>query len=970
MATPLPTPTVTSTNYDHLPLHPSLHQLLRKRGILQLYPPQLTALEHGLTGKNILLSIPTASGKTLVAELLALQKLLENRDKYPEEKSKWGKILYLCPLKALGSEKYTEFHDDWLNLGFQVGMSRSDVDRPDFHIFQNHLVILTNEKADSLYRLNPRIMKGVIMVIVDEIHLITDSNRGITLEFLLTRMLTQEISPLLVGLSATIRNARQLATWLRADLITSSWRPVPLKEGYYIADNINFQDGSQRRVIKIPGHDEVTSLTLDMLKEGGQVLIFANSRKSAMSQAEQLSPKIRIIATDTEKQLFSWVQHEFEKKHLDDTFAAKKLAKVLKGGVAFHHAGMGGDQLRFIVDQYNTGHIKVICCTPTLAAGVNTPARRVIIKTLYRYEADKGSVLIPIMEYKQMAGRAGRPRYDPYGEVVILGSDSRKLEKNGIAYIHGEIERISSKLEDLPMLQSQTLSLVVSQTVNSRETLDQFIANTFYYHQHFVDPDPISEENKPSNFNPPSRKLNIGDDPQRRIRSPRRGGRGRDPLGLSMEDIEEQSSNFQVVFTSADKLLGSSSPSSGGNSDSDLDKLPSEGKVSSCIPSSRQSPSQKIPIKTSPSQTEMDHTQHVPYVPSPSTPSSSSSTSSSVSSSNSGKLTEGSSQPISSLLDTAISDTLKYFLQHDLIAVPSDSDQTDLSILSATPFGKITTQSYLIPADAVLLREDLAYAKFLDHSDEIDLHPVSWLHLLTKLQTFPKYYLRRSDHSPILTFIEQYDEHLIMEQIWEPVDAEFPNFAKEIKMTMILWDWISEVPGNEIAERYNVGMGDVHRIVENARWCLRGLQRIEKLEGEILGEYDKSEDPGSGGLYQEFIRLETRLRYGIRATLLPLIEFSGIGRIRARKLYQAGYKSRLDLSGASHSELARVPLIGNRLATQILEQSKSSKSKSKSNSKSKSRKSPSGKSSSSFPTSTSKKTYRIKRKKSLDDFFS
>ncbi|MHA1520286.1 MAG: DEAD/DEAH box helicase [Promethearchaeota archaeon] len=952
MVKPILVPAVTSTNYDHLPLHPNLHKLLIQRGILQLYPPQLTALEHGLTGNNILLSIPTASGKTLVAELLALQILLENRDKFPEEKSKWGKILYLCPLKALGSEKFKEFHDDWLNLGFKVGMSRSHVDRPDFHIFQNHLVILTNEKADSLYRLNPRIMKDVIMVIVDEIHLITDPKRGITLEFLLTRMLTQKVSPLLVGLSATIRNARQLATWLRADLITSTWRPVLLKEGYYLADDINFQDGSQRRVIKIPGHDEVTSLTLDMLKEGGQVLIFANSRKSAMSQADQLSPKVRIIATDSEKQLFSWVQHEFEKKHLDDTYAAKRLGKALKGGVAFHHAGMGSDQLSFIVDEYNAGHIKVICCTPTLAAGVNTPARRVIIKTLYRYEADKGSVLIPIMEYKQMAGRAGRPRYDPYGEVVILGSDPQKLEVNGHAYIHGTIERISSKLEDPPMLQSQTLSLVVSKTVDSRKALDRFLTRTFYYHQHFVDIEPISEENKHTKSPFSLNKKLKGDFQKRRTRSPRKGGRGRDPLGLSMEDTKEYHSNFPITFTSADKLLDAIPPLSDSNYVSKSDSgLGSDSGAENNSPETNEELSQDISKNQPKSSVGINNTQYISY----------------ASSSLSKKIVKGKPMQISGTLETAISDTLAYFLKHDLITALPDSDKSDVLHLSATPFGKITTQSYLIPADAVLLREDLAYAKLLERSDEIDLHPVSWLHLLTKLQTFPKYYLRRGDHSPILTFIEKYGDHLIMEQIWEPVDSEFQAFAKEIKMTMILWDWISEVPGNEIAERYNVGMGDVHRIVENSRWCLRGLQRIEKLEGEAIGEYEKTEDPMTGGLYHEFRRLETRLRYGIRATLLPLIEFQGIGRIRARKLYQAGFKSRDDLSRASYGDIARVPLIGKHLATQIKEQLESPKSSSRKFSSSKPF---SDKSSSTSPLIPSKKSFRIKRKKSLDDFLS
>lgn len=839
-----------------------------------------------------MVSIPTASGKTLIAEVIALQKMLERQTKYPSQRSKWGKILYLCPLKALASEKFREFEEDWKSLGFSVGMSRSDIDKPDFQIFRNNLIILTNEKADSLLRLNPKVLDDIHTVISDEIHLINDRTRGITLEFLLTRLMTANSRPLqIIGLSATIRNASQLASWLHADLINSTWRPVQLKEGYYLQENIHFQDGSSRKVVKIPGHDDTTSLTIDMLKEGGQVLIFANSRKSAMTQAEQLSPKIRVIANDSDRQLFSWVQHEFEAHHLDDSFAAKKLHKMLKGGVAFHHAGMAQDQLNFIVDQYNARRIKVICCTPTLAAGVNTPARRVIIKTLYRYEADKGSVLIPVMEYKQMAGRAGRPRYDPYGEVVILGSNPEKLAEIGEEYIKGSVEQITSKLDDPQQFQNQVLSIISGKIVTNETNLFQFLSHTFYFHQTFVDPpeEDLSQEKAGHLYSKNQfghkKSAKKSQKTVKRPRDHRKGGKGDDPLHLE--------TSFDLSFTSADQLLGrpelnheipephTKTPSSiNSQTDSSMNKQGS--KDSSSLLSSK----------------EIEKSEVIAYVPP----------------SNNGiqKITI----PPKNLQDL-LESTLSSFETKDLITRTDSS--TSSKDLKATPFGKVTSQSYLHPQDAILLREDLLYAKLLESNEEIILHPISWLHLLTKLDAFPKYYLRRDDYSMIMSFIDKFSDHLIMEQIWEPRDAEFPAFAQQVKMTMVLWDWISELSASEIAERYNLGMGDIHRLADTAQWLLRGLQRIEHLDGN---------DQGDSDLFTEFQQLELRLRYGIKASLLAFVELKGVGRIRARKIHQAGYSTQDALKKATISELAKIPLIGDSLARNIHQQLHGTPSKS------------------------------------------
>jgi len=200
-------------NYSQF-LHNQIITLLKKRKITQFYPPQWKAIKPGLEGNNLVVSIPTASGKTLIAEIIALQRFLKASEESKKDSKKRKKILYLCPLKALANEKHKEFKKPWGDLGIRVGISTSDIDQNDFRVFFNDLIILTNEKADSLIRSNPKLIENIQMVICDEIHLINDDSRGITLEFLLTRLMTLNPNIQIVGLSATIKNANELAEWL------------------------------------------------------------------------------------------------------------------------------------------------------------------------------------------------------------------------------------------------------------------------------------------------------------------------------------------------------------------------------------------------------------------------------------------------------------------------------------------------------------------------------------------------------------------------------------------------------------------------------------------------------------------------------------------------------------------------------------------------------------------------------------
>ena len=207
-----------------------IYECLEKNDIKELRPAQSKAVKAGLLErKNLLVCTPTASGKTLIAELAATKSILEGR----------GKAIYITPLKALASEKYREFKKKYQDM-FNIALAIGDMDSPDYHLANYDLIICTSEKLDSLIRHHSPWIKQVAVVIADEIHLLNDHGRGPTLEILLT-MLRQMIEGIqIIGLSATIGNEKELAEWLDANLVDDKWRPVELHKGIYFDGKLKF----------------------------------------------------------------------------------------------------------------------------------------------------------------------------------------------------------------------------------------------------------------------------------------------------------------------------------------------------------------------------------------------------------------------------------------------------------------------------------------------------------------------------------------------------------------------------------------------------------------------------------------------------------------------------------------------------------------------------------------------------------
>ncbi|MGQ9542760.1 MAG: DEAD/DEAH box helicase [Candidatus Bathyarchaeia archaeon] len=463
---------------DEIGLPDQLKTVLDLAGYNSLYPPQIEAIKAGaLEGRNIVLASPTASGKTLVAELCIIHNTLEGE----------GKSLYLTPLRALANEKYEEFQK-YKNLkkrngeSIKIAISTGDFDSADEWLEKYDIIVSTNEKVDSLLRHRTPWMDEIRTVVADEIHLLTDQDRGPTLEITLTKLMELNPEAQILALSATVRNAEDIARWIGGVAITTDWRPVPLKEGVYYGGEIQFKDGSARRVTDDTGKPSL-DIALEVVREGGQALVFTETRKAAVEYG-------KIAASTLSKELSNSQRLELEAlaKRIvasgEKTKLSELLAQQVLGGAAFHHAGLTGTHRKIVEDSFKAGTIKILAATPTLASGVNTPARVVLITSYRRYDPGYGRSPISVLEYKQFSGRAGRPKYDMFGEAVLIAKTHQEREYLMETYVCGEPEKVWSKLSVEKVLRPHVLSTIATGFAYTEEDLHQFFSKTFHAQQY------------------------------------------------------------------------------------------------------------------------------------------------------------------------------------------------------------------------------------------------------------------------------------------------------------------------------------------------------------------------------------------------------------------------------------------------------------------------------------------------------
>ena len=454
---------------ESLDLPEEVKQFYLDSGILELYPPQSEAIEKGLLeGRNLLAAIPTASGKTLLAELAMLKSIRAG-----------GKALYIVPLRALASEKFRRFRE-FSELGIRVGISTGDYDLRDEGLGVNDIIVATSEKTDSLLRNETAWMQEISVVVADEVHLIDSPDRGPTLEVTLTKLREMNPSCQILALSATVGNADELAAWLGAELVVSEWRPTELQEGVFF--NRTFYCKDKETPVEQSTKDEAVNLVLDTLGKGGQCLVFESSRKNCMAFAKKAASAVKNTLSVEDREALAGIGGKILENSETDT--STTLATCIRSGTAFHHAGLTTPLRELVEDGFRAGKIRLISSTPTLAAGLNLPARRVIIRSYRRYSSEDGMQPIPVLEYKQMAGRAGRPRLDPYGEAVLVAKSYEEFVFLFEKYVDAEAEDIWSKLGTENALRTHVLSTISNGFARTREELMDFLEATFFAFQY------------------------------------------------------------------------------------------------------------------------------------------------------------------------------------------------------------------------------------------------------------------------------------------------------------------------------------------------------------------------------------------------------------------------------------------------------------------------------------------------------
>lgn len=208
-------------------LHENLYNKINH--FSQLRPAQEKSVKAGLLGgKNLLVCTPTASGKTLIAEIAMMQHIYNNI----------GKAVYVVPLKALASEKYEYFKKKYKDV--RVALSIGDTDASDSYLDRYDIIITVSEKLDSLIRHKSPWLRHVATVVIDEIHLMNDPNRGPTLEVVITILRRVLKKAQFIALSATIGNPKELGKWLNAEVVMDDWRPIELHRGIHHDGEIEF----------------------------------------------------------------------------------------------------------------------------------------------------------------------------------------------------------------------------------------------------------------------------------------------------------------------------------------------------------------------------------------------------------------------------------------------------------------------------------------------------------------------------------------------------------------------------------------------------------------------------------------------------------------------------------------------------------------------------------------------------------
>lgn len=422
--------------------------------IKEFNPAQKAVIESGyLEDKsNYIISIPTASGKTVLGILPALKTILNG-----------GKAIYAAPLLSIQNEKVKEFKA-FEEHGIKVGKHPSNSD----------LSVMVFESFDALTRFSWNVLREVDTLIIDEFHMIGEYSRGPTLESAITRAKIINPSLRIIALSATLKNIDEIEQWLDGKTVEHNYRPVPLNKEVLDAEMFNTKNKN----------DVIVKIVEKAIEDNSQALSFVSTRRFTEILATYVAKKIDKKTTKEQKQKFKQVADKLlevpKKKGSLPTTTCLKLAEAAEKGVVFHHAGLFNEQKEIIEDEFRNGNILMITATPSLMYGVNLPSKYVVIRDHTRWTSN-GPASIPVFDYEQMSGRAGRPQYDDVGYSYLVAKTMDEAFDLEARYVNGEIELTNSKLIDnKDAIYKQIIAQIASSLSKNLDDLNDFFGKTLY----------------------------------------------------------------------------------------------------------------------------------------------------------------------------------------------------------------------------------------------------------------------------------------------------------------------------------------------------------------------------------------------------------------------------------------------------------------------------------------------------------
>ncbi|WP_225316357.1 MULTISPECIES: DEAD/DEAH box helicase [Haloferax] len=896
-------------------------EALHDEGIEELYPPQAEAVEAGLTdGESLVAAVPTASGKTLIAELAMLSSV-----------ARGGKALYIVPLRALASEKKAEF-ERWEEYGIDVGAAGSDFSSDSGWLSSRDIIVATSEKVDSLIRNNAAWMDQLTCVVSDEVHLVNDRHRGPTLEVTLAKLRRLNPNLQVVALSATVGNAGEVADWLDATLVQSDWRPIDLKMGVHYGNAISFDDGSQREVQVGKGDRQTSALVEDVLNDipeatdneplmnqSSITLFECQTQQHVRNTVDWLKGRESSKLTEEKRKQLAEIWEDISNKRSQKTDGEDeeidkndRLARSLARGIGYLHDGLKQEgelkspSQRWVESAISSGLVNFVCVTPAFQSDIESLIQKLDAERERNVSTiSVGGAALVFVNSRRNAESSAK-RLKEVTEKYVGGEEKKEL-----ANVAAEIRDVSD--------------------AETSDTLANCVAKGAAFHHAGLAPkqrtlveDAFRNQliktisatpTLAAGVNTPSRRVVVRDwqrydgdyggmkplDVLEIHQMMGRAGRpGLDPYGeavLLAKDADARDELFErYIWAEAEDVHS---------------KLAAEPALRTHLLAT---------IASGFAHTRegllefLDQTLYAAQTDDP------------------------------KRLEQVTDRVLDYLEINGFVEFEGDSIQ-------ATPVGHTVSRLYLDPMSAAEIIDGLEWAakhrteklRALEgettptqkresdatggfqkasemvtassggesdedadfESDRTYPTPLGLYHLVCRTPDMYQLYLKSGDRDTYTELCYEREPEFLGRVPSEYEDVAFEDWLSALKTARLLEDWVGEVDEDRITERYGVGPGDIRGKVETAEWLLGATERLAS-ELDLDAVYAVRE-------------AKKRVEYGVRQELLDLAGVRGVGRKRARRLFEAGVETRADLREAEKSRILAALRGRRKTAENILE---------------------------------------------------